>query len=87
MHRYPRVDHAGNTYMVGYKIDRSILTEKFKLTGKQMCNRTIQKCFKSDERRILCKLVFQNDYHPSKNAKTFNINGLYEILESLQRKV
>ena len=65
MHRYPRVGHAGNTYMVSYKIDRSILSEKIQIIRKTNVQFDDLKYFLSDERYFV-KLVFQNDYHPSK---------------------
>ena len=85
MHRYPRVGHAGITYMVSYKIDRSILTGKIQIIRKTNAQSNDLKYFKS------YKWYFVNWFFKMiiihQKCQTFNKNGIYEILDSLQRKV
>ena len=85
MHRYPRVGHAAITYMVSYKIDRSILTGKIQIIRKTNAQSNDLKYFKS------YKWYFVNWFFKMiiihQKCQTFNKNGIYEILDSLQRKV
>ena len=82
MHRYPRVGHAGTTYMACNKIDRSIHTKNVVLSWNNLQTNHLFWIFQSLE--VFCKLLFSYYRHPS-NMSNFQHKRLNELLESLER--